>query len=64
MECSICKKEVPDKGKGFIAFVEYQLIHIFSGWRGIIKPILGKCRHQIRICAKCLKYKNYSDIKL
>jgi hypothetical protein len=65
-ECDICKKsKVVDKGKGFRAFIEYNILSIMDLKNEDRKKIdmWGTCRRQIRICDKCLK-KDYQTIKL
>jgi hypothetical protein len=58
-KCNICqKKVVKDKGKGFRVFIEYVQRVDLDTYES--KSI---CKHQIRICSKCLN-NNYETIKL
>lgn len=61
-KCEFCQKPVKDKGAGFRFFVEYPTIIKES--RFYKANIEVSSSRQLRICWKCLKTKNYEDIKL
>lgn len=53
--CNICKKvKVPETG--FKLFIGYQVLDMLGFPKTNEKiATFGHCRHQIRICPKCLK---------
>ena len=65
-KCDICHKvEVKEKGEGFRAFANYNVLTIMDlkGMDTERIDMWGICKKQIRICPKCLK-KDYQDIKI